>query len=105
MQKPKKIYSKRFCPQDFLVDRNSQSRYRGGVFRRTNLITFRAQYRGLNWVTRAPFPGNDPLVRVHGEIHYLTSHAPEKVQKRWNQAKIRWNKRTAWWKSGINNRL
>lgn len=33
------------------------------------------------------------LGRIFGRIHYLTSHAPEPVQKRWRQARTRWHKK------------
>ena len=59
---------------------------------------------GYNWHYR-PTHITDLLAKNFGEIHYLTEHAPEKVQKRWHQAKVRWHKRTAWWRGGINNRL
>ena len=99
MQKPTKKPTKRLCPQDFLVDRPKH--YRRG---RCSMLPMKNRGQGYNWHYR-PTHITDRLVRTFSEIHYLTEHAPEKVQKRWNQAKIRWWKRMAWWKSGINNRL
>jgi hypothetical protein len=48
---------------------------------------------------------NDPLVRIYSSLHYLTSHAPNKVKARWNQAHIRYMQRTRWHKAGINRRV
>lgn len=60
--------------------------------------------KGYNWHYRNTH-SNDLLSKTYGEIHHLTEHAPDKIKLRWRQAKIRWLKRMAWWKSGINDRL
>lgn len=102
-QNPTNKLSKRLAPQDFIVDRVRSGRS-AGMFFKGNLIKRQRGYRGYNWHYRRHLT-NDCVTRIFGEIHYLTEHAPAKVQKRWKRAKIRWHKRMAWWKSGINNRL
>ena len=62
------------------------------------------QGEGYNWHVRNNVK-YDCVTRIFGEIHYLSEHAPAKVQRRWKQAKVRWQKRMAWWRGGINERL
>lgn len=102
-QNPTNKLSKRLAPQDFIVDRHKSGRS-SGMFVKCSLFKRQQGYRGYNWHFRRHL-ANDCVTRIFGEIHYLTEHAPEKVQRRWQQAKVRWNKRMAWHKSGINNRL
>lgn len=99
--KRKIVLSKKLRPQDFLVDRPKNYQKTG---RNCNRIEFRARYRGLNW-TYFSDRGHDLFVRIYSKIHYLTGHAPEKVTRRWNQAAIRLNNRSKWWRAGINDRL
>lgn len=97
--------TKRLCPQDFMVDR-PLSASPGYLTRRFGVRPAKSMYKGMgyNWIYRNNYLG-DRLSKTFGEIHYLTEHAPEKVQRRWKQAKVRWSKRMSWWKSGINHRL
>jgi len=62
------------------------------------------QGEGYNWHVRNNVK-HDCVNRIFGEVHYLTEHAPIKVQRRWKQAEVRWKKRMAWWRGGINERL
>jgi hypothetical protein len=63
-------------------------------------------HEGYNWHTiRDGVHSGQATLRIFQQIHYLTSHAPRNIQKRWKQAEIRWRKRTKWHKSGINDRL
>jgi hypothetical protein len=60
--------------------------------------------KGYNWHERRTHI-EDHLARIFGQIHYLTSHAPAKVQARWQAADRLWKQRMRWHKAGINERL
>jgi hypothetical protein len=47
----------------------------------------------------------DWLVRLFGHLHYLTSHAPKKVNSRWKQADIRMHNRMKYRKSALHERF
>ena len=81
-------------PQSYLVDRCISGK------------PFRIGKRQPNWNwQRMGRHISDPLARIYSHIHYLTSHAPRMVQRRWKQAEVRLKNRMRWYKAGINDRI